>query len=148
MKIKVRITTHYFPFIFLLNFLCCVIFFSSSVLWRCRLGIRKSIWPVKNEWWGAGVVICMEQGASDLHMVQLMPLTATQSSCALLKSRLVWPFRCRVSQVVLEKKSLNGCLSVCWILFLISFLRWTKILHNAVLSYVGTEFAFDVTEFK
>ena len=27
----------------------------------------------KLEWWGAGVVICLERGA-DLHMVQLMPL--------------------------------------------------------------------------
>jgi len=25
------------------------------------------------EWWGAGVVICLERGA-DLHMAQLMPL--------------------------------------------------------------------------
>ena len=38
-----------------------------SVLWRCWLGGRKGIRPVKNEWWGAGVVICLEQGA-DLHM--------------------------------------------------------------------------------
>jgi len=22
-----------------------------SVLWRCRLGVRKSIWPVEIEWW-------------------------------------------------------------------------------------------------
>jgi len=28
----------------------------------------------KTEWWGAGVVICLERGA-DLHMAQLMPLT-------------------------------------------------------------------------
>jgi len=27
----------------------------------------------KLEWWGAGVVICLERGA-DLHMAQLMPL--------------------------------------------------------------------------
>jgi len=27
----------------------------------------------KTEWWGTGVVICLEQGA-DLHMAQLMPL--------------------------------------------------------------------------
>jgi len=27
----------------------------------------------KTEWWGAGVVICLERGA-DLHMAQLMPL--------------------------------------------------------------------------
>jgi len=32
----------------------------------------------KNEWWGAGVVICLERGA-DLHMVQLMPLPLTVS---------------------------------------------------------------------
>jgi len=27
----------------------------------------------KTEWWGAGMVICLEQGA-DLHIAQLMPL--------------------------------------------------------------------------
>jgi len=32
----------------------------------------------KTEWWGAGVVICLERGA-DLHMVQLMPLPLTIS---------------------------------------------------------------------
>jgi len=24
------------------------------------LGGRKGTWPVKNEWWGAGMVICLE----------------------------------------------------------------------------------------
>jgi len=37
------------------------------------LGDRKGIRPVKNEWWGVGVVVCLERGA-DLHMAQLMPL--------------------------------------------------------------------------
>ena len=32
----------------------------------------------KTEWWGAGVVICLERGA-DLHMFQLMPLPLTVS---------------------------------------------------------------------
>jgi len=32
----------------------------------------------KTEWWGDGVVICLEQGA-DLHMTQLMPLPLTVS---------------------------------------------------------------------
>jgi len=32
----------------------------------------------KTEWWGAGVVVCLEQGA-DLHMVQLMPMPLTVS---------------------------------------------------------------------
>jgi len=42
------------------------------------LGDRKGIRPVKTEWWGAGVVVCLDQGA-DLHMAQLMPLPLTVS---------------------------------------------------------------------
>jgi len=43
------------------------------------LGIRKGISPVKKlEWWGAGMVISLEQGA-DLHTAQLMPLPLTVS---------------------------------------------------------------------
>ena len=49
-----------------------------SVLWRCWLGGRKGIRPVKTERWGVGVVISLEQGA-DLHMAQLMPLPLTVS---------------------------------------------------------------------
>ena len=32
----------------------------------------------KTEWWGAGMVICLERGA-DLHLAQLMPLPLTVS---------------------------------------------------------------------
>ena len=32
----------------------------------------------KTEWWGVGVVMCLERGA-DLHMTQLMPLPLTVS---------------------------------------------------------------------
>jgi len=49
-----------------------------SVLWHCWLGGRKGIRPVKNEWWGTGMVICLERDA-DLHMAQLMPLPLTVS---------------------------------------------------------------------
>jgi len=42
------------------------------------LGGRKGIWTVKTEWWGAGVVICLERGAG-VHMAQLMPLPLTVS---------------------------------------------------------------------
>jgi len=59
---------------------------SSSVLWHCWLGVSKSTRPVKIEWWGAGVVIWLKQSASDMHMVQLMPLM----SLASLKSRTVY----------------------------------------------------------
>jgi len=42
------------------------------------LGGRKGIRLVKTEWWGAGVVVCLERGA-DLHTAQLMPLPLTAS---------------------------------------------------------------------
>jgi len=35
----------------------------------------------KHEWWGAGMVICLERGA-DLHMAQRIPLTLTVSCCS------------------------------------------------------------------
>ena len=40
----------------------------------------------KNEWWDAGMAMCLGQGA-DLHMVQLMPLSLIISCSG--KSRLV-----------------------------------------------------------
>jgi len=55
--------------------------------------IRERNRPVKIEWWGVGVVICLERGADCLHLVQLMPLhSKTPSSLASFKSRLVLPF--------------------------------------------------------
>jgi len=58
------------------------------------------------------MVICLEHGADCLHMVQLMPLhPKTPSSLASFKSRLVLPFWYRLTQVVLEKRQLNGCSS-------------------------------------
>jgi len=44
-----------------------------SVLWHCWLGARKSTRPVKKWVMGTGVVICLECGTNDLHMVQIMP---------------------------------------------------------------------------
>ena len=38
----------------------------------------KALGLQKTEWWGAGVVICLERGA-DLHIAQLMPLPLTVS---------------------------------------------------------------------
>ena len=50
----------------------CLFAFTALTL----LGGRKGIRPVKNEWWGAGVVVYLERGAA-LHMAQLMPLPLT-----------------------------------------------------------------------
>jgi len=44
----------------------------------------------KTEWWGAGVVICLEQGA-DLHMAQLMPLQLTVSCFSKIHSGFTFP---------------------------------------------------------
>jgi len=56
--------------------------------------------------------VCLERGADCLRMVQLMPLhPQTPYSLASFKSRLVLPFWYRLTQVVLEKRPLNGCSS-------------------------------------
>ena len=56
------------------------------------------------------MLICLERGADCLHIVQLMPLhPKTPSSLASLKSRLILPFWYWLTQVVLEKRPLNGC---------------------------------------
>ena len=59
------------------------------------------------------MVICLEQDAGCLHMVQLMPPhLKTQPSLALFQSRLVLPFWYWLTQVVLEKRPLNWCNNV------------------------------------
>jgi len=59
--------------------------------------------------WGTGVIICLDQGANDLHMVQLMPLPPIISWFIKIQNGL--PFWCRLTQVVLEKRPLNRCSS-------------------------------------
>ena len=61
----------------------------------------------KTEWWGTGVVICLELGA-DLHMAQLMPLLLTVSCFS--KIQIGLPFWYRLTWVVPEKGPLNSCL--------------------------------------
>jgi len=70
------------------NCLLLSLSFFPSVLRYCRFGVRKSIRPVKIEWWGADVVICLEQGANDWAYGPANA-TTTRSSLASLKSRFV-----------------------------------------------------------
>jgi len=60
----------------------------------------------KTEWWGAGVVICLELGA-DLRMAQLMPLPLTVSCFS--KIQIGFTF------LVPDKGPLNGrvCVTLC-----------------------------------
>ena len=63
----------------------------------------------KTEWWVAGVVVCLEQGA-DLHMAQLLPLPLTIS--CFTKIQIDLPFWHRLTWIVPEKGLLNGCVCV------------------------------------
>ena len=83
-----------------------------SVLWHCWSGTRKSIRPLKILSDEVLVWSCLERGADCLHTVQLMPPhPQTPSSLASFKSRLVLPFWYQLTQVVMEKRPLNGCSS-------------------------------------
>jgi len=64
----------------------------------------------KTEWWGAGMVICLEQCA-DLHMAQLMPLPLTVSCFS--KIQIGFTFLVPVHLGIPGKKGpLNGCVCV------------------------------------
>ena len=81
-----------------------------SFIWRCWLGGRKDIRPGKTEWWGAGMVICLERGAH-LHMPSWCHCHS--HSLALVKSRFVLPFCYRLTRVVPDKGPLNVCMYWC-----------------------------------
>jgi len=49
----------------------------------------EGIRPVKTEWWGAGMVICLERCA-DLHMTQLMPLPLTVSCFSKIQNGFIF----------------------------------------------------------
>ena len=67
----------------------------------------------KTDWWGAGVVMCLERGAH-LHMAQLMPLPLTVSCFS--KIQIGFTFLVLAHPGSLEKGPLNGCVCVCRIL--------------------------------
>jgi len=49
-----------------------------AVLPAAQPTASKALKGIKLEWWGAGMVTCLERGA-DLHTAQLMPLPLTVS---------------------------------------------------------------------
>ena len=64
----------------------------------------------KQQWWGAGVVICLERVA-DLHMAQLMPLPLTVSCFS--KIQIGFTFLVLAHLGSPGKGPLNGCVCVC-----------------------------------
>ena len=82
-----------------------------SVLWRCWLGGRKDIWPVKN--WVAGCWRGYLSGARVQTCIWLSWCHWHSLSLASVKSRLVLPFWYWLIRVVLDKGPLNGCVCMC-----------------------------------
>ena len=64
----------------------------------------------KTEWWGAGMVICLEQGA-DLHIAQLLSLPLTVSCFS--KIQIGFTFLVPAHPGSLGKRPLNGCVHAC-----------------------------------
>ena len=79
-----------------------------SVLWRCWLGGKKGIQSVKNRV-GAGVVVCLEQGA-DLHVAQLMLLPLTVSCFS--KIQIGFTFLVPADPGSPKKGPLNVCVAL------------------------------------
>ena len=65
---------------------------------------------VKTEWWGSGVVICLQRGA-DWHMAQLMPLPLTVSCFS--KIQIGFTFLLPAHPGSPGKGLLNVCVCVC-----------------------------------
>jgi len=63
----------------------------------------------KTEWWGAGIVICLDRGA-DLHMAQLMPLPLTVSCFS--KVQIGFTFLVPAHLGSPGKGPLNGCVCI------------------------------------
>ena len=64
----------------------------------------------KLEWWGGGMVICLERGA-DLHMSQLMPLPLTVSCSSKIQSGFTFLVSAHLGSP--GKGPLNVCVCVC-----------------------------------
>ena len=83
-----------------------------SMLWHCWLGVKKSIQPVKIDWW----LLVWLSVQREMQIVCILSSWCrchpkTPSSLGSFKSRLVLTFWYRLTQVVLEKRPLNGCIS-------------------------------------
>ena len=82
-----------------------------SVLWRCWLGGRKGIRPVKKL--SGGVLAWLSVWSEVQTCVWPSWCHCHSLSLASVKSRLALPFWYRLTWVVPEKGPLNGCVCVC-----------------------------------
>ena len=83
----------------------------TSVLWRCWLGGRKGIWPVKKL--SGGVLAWLSVWSEVQTCIWPSWCHCHSLSLASVKSRLILPFWYWLTRVVPEKGPLNGCVCVC-----------------------------------
>ena len=95
---------------YLVNIICVPITYLCLQSLTLLVGRQEGQLACKTEWWGAGVVICLERGA-DLHIAQLMPLPLPLTVS--VKSRLVLPFWHWLTRIVPDNGPLNGCVCMC-----------------------------------
>ena len=100
-----------------------------SVLWRCWLGGRKGIRPVKKL--SGGVLAWLSVWSEVQTCVWPSWCHCHSLSLASVKSRLALPFWYRLTWVVPEKGPLNGCVCVC-VCAAESFALAARVLHNRV----------------
>ena len=81
-----------------------------SVFWRCWLGGRKGIRPVKTS---GGVLAWLSVWSEMQTCIWPCWCHCHSLSLASVKSRLVLPFWYRLTRVIPEKGPLSGCLCVC-----------------------------------
>jgi len=95
---------------FLLTYFDHILALVPSVLWRCWLGRRKGIRPVKKL---SGGVLAWSSVRSEVQTCIWPSWCHCHSlSLASVKSRLVLPFWYRLTWIVPEKGPLNGCMYV------------------------------------
>jgi len=101
-------------------YICFSLWAAFSAL-TLLVGLQEGHPACKTEWWGAGVVICLEQGA-DLHTAQLMPLPLTVSCCS--KIQIGFTFLVVPAHLGSPGKGpLNGC---CFVVVFLSGLRFNS----------------------
>ena len=92
------------------NFCACYPCAWPSVLWRCWLGGRKGIRPVKKQ--SGGVLVWLSVWSKVQTCIWPSWCHCHSLSLASVKSRLVLPFWYRLTWVVPEKGPLNVCVCV------------------------------------
>jgi len=94
------------------------------------------------EWWGAGMVVCLEQGAH-LHMAQLIPLPLTFSCFS--KIQIGFSFLVLAHP---DKGPLNRRVCVCILVFFLLQFNAVGLLNGLPVSYIVMHLVFLITSYS